>query len=355
MLRYPVFYQEISSEFSSEFFGLVDSATKIVITAHESPDEDSISSILLIYRLITTNYPQKNVRLLYGSDPDTKYKVFENFAKIEFVDDIADHLNNTDLLIMLDGGNFSRFSKKPEILKSVSKTIAIDHHTSIPDEFTLSLVAPQYPACAEVIYRSLFTGFSIDKPLAEIFLLGILGDTGNFNYIKPHQSDTLAVTQKLLEISQVEMQEFQSRYQLISLRVFSIVQEFIKNTQYQSVGGWPDFQYSFITRNYLKKYQLSNPEVSEASHIYSTNFVRTLEGYSWGVVFSPNTNGDINISCRSLPGSTNVRDLMERFIKGGGHDRASGGTYKSTTKPLDVIFSIKLFMKWIKSHTPVLG
>ena len=353
MVRYlPVEYKEINTQFTSEFFGLVNSSNNISITSHLAPDEDSISSVLSIYHLLISKYPEKNIRLLYSSDKDSKYQIFRHFDKIEFVGDIADHLENTDLLIMLDGSNYSRFSKKPETLKEIFKTIVIDHHCSPIDNFTLSLVAPQYPACVEIIYRSLFTDFPIDKPLAEIFLMGILGDTGNFTYLKSHQTGTLEVAKSLLDISKIEIQEFLASYQSISTRVFEVVKELIKNTIYSSVSGWPDFQYSHITRTYSEKLSLTNSEISEASHIYSTEYLRTIEGYTWGFVISPNTNGDVNISCRSLPKSVNVRIFLEKLIKGGGHDRASGGTFYMSDKPVSVTDSLKKTLDWINSNSP---
>ena len=95
-----------------------------------APDEDSISSVLAIFHLLHTKYPKKNVRMLYSGDSDHKYSIFQDYDKIEFVEDIADHLNGTDLLIVLDGSNLSRFSKKPEILRTVANIICIDHHSS---------------------------------------------------------------------------------------------------------------------------------------------------------------------------------------------------------------------------------
>lgn len=348
-------YSKISPNFALDFFSLVNLASNIVITAHESPDEDSIASTLSVYEIISSKYPEKNIRIIYSSDSANKYKVFRNFDKIEFVEDMADYVGSADLLIMLDGSNFSRFSKKTEILQSISKTICIDHHSSPVDKFTLSLIAPQFPSCVEVVFRSLFTDFKTDKPLAEIFLLGILGDTGNFTYLKADQSETLSLAQKLLEISQIEIQEFQSRYRNISQRVFEIIQELIKNTKYSSIENWPNFQYSYLDRNYTAINNFTNNEISEASHLYSSEYIRTIDGYTWGFVVTPNSNGDVNISCRSLPKSVNVRDFMERQKIGGGHDRASGGTFHKIDQPLEVVSCIDQTLKWIKSNNSILG
>jgi nanoRNase/pAp phosphatase (c-di-AMP/oligoRNAs hydrolase) len=348
-------YQEISPDFTTDFFNLVKEAKNIVITSHESPDEDSISSCLAIYHLLSTNYPDKKTRVIYSGFSDSRYSIFKNYDKIEFVDEITDSIGDADLLIMLDGANYSRFSKKVEKLQQIPKTICIDHHLSPTDEFTLSLIAPQYPSCSEVIYLSLFANQKIDTSLAEIFLLGILGDTGNFTYLKPQQTNTLLIAKKLLEIGQIEIQEFQSRYSTIPKRVFSLIQIFMKNTTYSTAKDWPDFQYSFLDREIMDENNYTDEEVTEASHLYSMDYIRKITGHTWGFVVTPNSNGDVNISCRSLPKSANVRIFMEKMGIGGGHDRASGGTFVKSNTPLDVTSCVNQTLDWIKSNTCVLG
>jgi nanoRNase/pAp phosphatase (c-di-AMP/oligoRNAs hydrolase) len=215
---------------------------------------------------------------------------------------------------------------------------------------------PASPACSQIIYQSLFSDQTVSKTQAEIFLWGILGDTGNFAYLKPYQTETLVIAKKLMEISGIEIQEFLSRYQTISQTILSIVLEFIKNTQYISDSVWPSFQYSYLDRKFVEEKQIYDNQISEASHIYGTEYVRTITGYPWGFVITPRIDGDVNISCRSLPKSVNVREFMEKMGIGGGHDRASGGTFRHTgSQPLDVAPCIEETLTWIKNNSPILG
>lgn len=342
------------TEFSTNFFELIEGAKNMVITAHESPDDDSIASVLSVYEIISTKYPKKNIRIVFSSEPEDRFNIFKNYEKIEFVPDLAEEIIDTNLLIMLDGSQFSRFSKQPEKLKTIPKTICIDHHSSPADEFTLSLVAPFYPSCSEIIYLTLCGDFEVSKELAEIFMLGILGDTGNFTYLKPHQTETLTTAKKLLDISKIEIQEFQSQYRTISKRVFDVIQELMKNTNYKSVEGWPNFQYSFVERSFMDKDKYTDSEVSEANHSYMSHYLRMIEQYPWGFVVTPKLNGDCVISGRSLPKSVSVRDMMERIKLGGGHDRAAGGTFKKTDRDVGAVESINKVLNWIKNKRPVI-
>lgn len=347
-------YSQLSSEFTSKFFGLVNQANKIIITAHESPDEDSIASVLSVYDILSHRYPKKNIRIIYSSEPEDKFRIFKNYDKIEFVTDLADEISGTDLLILLDGSQFSRFTKQPEKIKAILNTICIDHHSSPIDEFTLSLVSPTYPSCSEIIYLALCSTLQVSKELAEIFMLGILGDTGNFTYLKPHQTDTLATAKKLLEISKIEIQEFQSRYRTISKRVFDVLQELIKNTNYSSANDWPNFQYASVERDFKDKGGYADSDISEASHIYMSHYLRTIEDYPWGFVITPKLNGDCGVSGRSLPKSVSVRDMMERMKLGGGHDRAAGGTFKKVGDDVNVKDCVGKVLSWIKNNKPVI-
>ena len=252
---------------------------------------------------------------------------------------------------MLDGSQYGRFSDKPEELKiKAKKTICIDHHNSPIDNFTLNLIVPSISSNAELIYLSLYQGEEIDKDLAEILMLGILGDTGDFLYLNSQQTNTLTIAKKLMEISKIDIQEFKSRYSSISKRVFSIIQELISNTQYHEVRSWPKFQSSFFSKELKKREKYTDNEIREARHIYMSHYLRLIDGYTWGFVITPKSNNTFDISLRSLPKSVNVREMMEKMGIGGGHDRASGGTLHDQT---NVKSCLNTIMSWMEENPSV--
>ena len=190
--------------------------------------------------------------------------------------------------------------------------------------------------------------------MAEIYLLGILGDTGNFAYLKPHQSKTLLIAKRLIEIGKIEIQEFQSRYRTLSDRVFTLIQELIKNTRYHQINNWPNFQTSYLDRQFRKSGDYIDSEVSEASHIYMAHYLRVIKDHPWGFVVTPKDNGDCGMSLRSLPNGVSVRDIVEKMGIGGGHDRAAGSTFKKKdTDTVKVKDCMKQVMEWMKKNKPV--
>jgi len=348
-------YSKPSSSFSSRFFELTKQSKQIFITAHMSPDDDSIASALSIYALLIEKWPKKKIEIVYTGKSIDTFQTFKNFNKIKFVSDIADVVTKKSLLIACDGSQYERFTFQPEKLKKLAdKTICIDHHSSPIDKFDLSLVNSSASSCAELVYLSFHKNKKISKSLAEIYLLGILGDTGNFTYLKPHQTETLTIAKKLLEIGNTEIQEFQSRYHALSIKVFTLIQELIKNTQYHKIDGWPNFQTSFIDRKFIKTGNCSGNEVSKATHIYVSQYLRMIQDHPWGFVATPRNNRGCEVSLRSLPNSVNVRDVMEKMGIGGGHDRAAGGTFKKEKEVIEAANCLNMIIKWMKKNKPVI-
>lgn len=334
-------------DFKSEFFDLVGKANSIVITSHTSPDEDSIGSLLSLFQIIKQKYPQKKLRIVQTGEKIERYSYFPDYNSIEFVQDLANSLDNMDLLIVADGGGFGRFSKEPEKLKSLAKlTICIDHHSSPPDTFTLSTIDPSVTSTAELIYRIFHEDIEITQPIAESLLLGILGDTGYFGYVKLSQIEIFDICKKLIQIANKELQTFRSGYDTISPKVYEILQKIISNSKFMEISGWPKFLYSYFERK-----AGSDNDITDAGMAFVSIYLRYISGYTWGFIISSRSDGTCGISLRSLPGSVMVRDIVEKMKIGGGHDRAAGGTFKQA----DPKICVEKILNWMKENKPVLS
>ena len=347
-----MYFSEPNQGFADKFFELALQASRIGITSHVAPDDDSIAAVLASYWLLSQKYPDKIVRIIYTGEFTDRLSMFKNFDKVEFVQDISDHFKDIDLLLVLDCSQYNRFTQFPEKLSSFNgKTICIDHHSSPQDKFDLTLIAPRASSTAELLYLTFYKDKKVEKLLAEILMLGILGDTGNFSYLRKHNLSTLETAKNLLEQGEIEIDEFQSRYRTIPVKILEIIGELIKNTKYYSIEGWPDFSTAFISREFVKENKYDENEVSQAKHVYMRQYLKRIKGYPWGFVVEPDPNGDCGISFRSLPGSVNVRDVSERMELGGGHDRAAGGTFKRGEQgELSVGECMDSVINWLRSN-----
>lgn len=345
-------FKKPSKEFTEQFNHLVSKSNSIVITAHYSPDDDSVASVLAMYSFLKEQWPKKKVVILYTGDNPKKLISFKNYDKICFVEDLAEEMKTVDLFVGLDGSQFTRFTKLPELFTTSfkGKSICIDHHSSPIDHFDLSLVDTGAASTTELIYLSFYKDAALSKQLAETFLLGILGDTGTFNYIKPNQLEVFDIVKKLLQISGVEIQEFKSRYNTISQRIFHLIQEIMRNSQFLTVKGWPNVMVTHLSRDFKDSGTYDDSEISEAAHAFMGDYLRVITDYPWGFIVTPRANGDCSVSMRSLPKSVNVRSIAERMKIGGGHDRAGGGTFKSNGMPVNPKECIEKILSWMKEN-----
>ncbi len=342
--------------FAHEFDKLVSGAKSIVLTSHTSPDDDSVGSTLSLYSYISNKYPKTKIRMIFTGERVNKYNYFQNYDKVEFVSDMADELEDCDLLTMLDGSQYERFSRKPELLKQFTgKTICIDHHGSPIDDFDLTLVLPQTSSTSEIIFKSFYEDSDLPQNVAETLLLGILGDTGNFVFLKPHQSYVFEIAKKLQDVLKIDIQDFEAKYRLTSQRVFELVKLLSQNTQYGKVENWPMFMYTYLSQENVLGENYTDTEISDACHWYMSTYLRIIEGYPWGFVVSPKSDGKCGISFRSLPGSVNTRSISERMGIGGGHDRASGGTFKMIDKPTDPGDCVQKVLSWLNENPAILS
>ncbi len=343
-------------EFKDTFFEIINTSEKIVITSHISPDDDSIGSVLSLYTILKSEFSNKDINIIYSGEIIDRYNVFHNFENIKWVDDISNHILDCDLLIMLDGSKYFRFSKNPEILEKIKNRVCIDHHQSPDINFTLYYIDPNYSSNCELIYKILDAEKYLNSNLAELFLLGILGDTGNLIHINSNQTEVFSIVKKLVEVGEIRIDSFLSKYRTIPKIIVPILQEFVKNTTYIDIPNWPSAQYSFITKQFLKDKNLSDEDISAASHIYMSQYLTRIEGQSWGFVFSPRFDNDIRMSSRSMIGSVNVRIFSEQLGIGGGHDRASGASFKSEKgEVLEVEDCIEKVLDFMKKNVPVLS
>ncbi|HEX8923994.1 MAG TPA: DHH family phosphoesterase [Patescibacteria group bacterium] len=347
-------YSSISTAFIKDFFGLVDKESKIFITCHYSPDDDAVSSALSLYYVLTSTYPQKDVNVIITGKPVDRFSVFQNFQKIKFVADITEVIKNDSLVIFLDGSQFTRFSNFSEKFSLLSfRSICIDHHINDREAFTLCLQESTSSSTSELIYL-LCTEFQNNSEFCNLILFGILGDTGTFNYIKPDQTRVFDIVKNILHVSQLDIQDYKSKYSYIEPQIFEIIKEFIKNTKYKHIQGWPDFTISYVTRSYIQKHRLTDTQVGQASDIYTAQYLRVLKGYPWGIAIKPYSDGSCRFSLRSLPGSVNVRLLMQQMGLGGGHNRAAGGSMGGKDLQVEPNQAFRIISSWLKKNSPVL-
>ena len=350
-MKNDIKYQsEISESFKNEFDSKIKNADSIVITSHFSPDDDSIASVLSLYYYLL-NYlkvDSSKLKIIYTGEKSEKWNTLANFEKINFVNDLYNHVSSSDTLIMLDGGAYKRFSRKEEMEKFAGKTICLDHHPIPGNQFHLQLVAKQYTSTSEILYRLLFSDKKLERQICEILLLGIVGDTDSFRFINSTTAGVLSIAERLIHEGEINVNSFIGRFEKINKNSYQILIELIKNSKIKKIKEWPEFVWSYISMEKCVKLGYTDNDISEGSS-YFTRYLTAVKGSDWGMAVTPRLHDRTHsVSFRSLPGSVVTRDIGEKMGIGGGHDRASGGKILTDNTKT----AAKVIFDWMKKNKP---
>jgi len=332
--------------FKQKFDSLVIDSGKILITTHQNPDEDAISSALSTKSYIEKKFSSKNVEIKITDGRNIQLNHLENFHKIKYIDDIKNIIDNFDLLVFVDGNAHYRFSNKLTA-KDIenSKSIAIDHHTDEKINYELKYIETGKSSCAELVYELLIKNDSdvkVDEELAKEVLTGILGDTAGLRYIRKNNSSTLLTVKELVELGDLNLEKMLTNQFQMSSDVFEGYRELVKNTQnitLKNKGVNLKLTYSFIEKD--KFFELKEKYGDINDSIYKVNILRLIEGHNFGFIVMPEDESSFKISFRSQPGAPNVRLLAEQFEIGGGHDPAAGASYEPTEEEIKDGFDSK--------------
>ena len=153
------------------------------ISGHVRPDGDCVGSTLALYQYITKYYPEIECKLYLERIADCFY--FLKGAK-EIIHTVDNKVY--DCYFALDCGDLSRLGDFAALFKAAKKTVCIDHHKSNSGFADEELVVPGKSSTSELIFE-LLPKDRIDKEIAEALYVGIVHDTGVFQY-----SSTTAAT-----------------------------------------------------------------------------------------------------------------------------------------------------------------
>lgn len=168
-------------------------AEKIAIGGHVRPDGDCTGSCMGMYQYIRENYPEKTVDVYLEDFP-------ESYRFIKSTKDIRCEITKGeayDLFICLDCGDKERLGFSAPLFDEAAHTLCVDHHISNISFAEYNYIEPEASSTSELVYN-LFEEEKISKEVAEALYLGIIHDTGVFQYSCTAAS-TMRVAAKLME------------------------------------------------------------------------------------------------------------------------------------------------------------
>lgn len=282
-------------------------ADSIVLAAHERPDGDAIGSLGAMYGFL--KQIGKEVYMVIPSP--SKKMDFMPYAS-DAVESVP--LKEYDLLITLDSSAPNRLAISKEDMAKAKKVIVIDHHVNNRIEGEYKLVVETAPANCEIIYDFLeYMNCDITKEIADYIYLGLMTDTGSFNYERT-TAKTYKIAAKMLECGadfadicqKVNNTQTETKMQLIA--------ETIKSIESYCEGK---LRIAVLDSSVIQKYDVTDEDLDGLE-----NYVRIIEGTKVAIYIRTLCTGIIKVSIRTLAPINAVE--IASLYGGGGHVRAAG-------------------------------
>jgi bifunctional oligoribonuclease and PAP phosphatase NrnA len=294
---------------------------KSVLFTHINPDGDAIGTMLGLYwfmvamgHKVTMVVPNEIPFFLQWLPGCDKIIVVE-----KNVEQARKVMRGAEVLICVDFNEPERLNHlKEDFLQSKATKVLIDHHPG-PEDFTDILISiPETGSASELVYE-LITGTGhqdlIDKKIAECFFVGIMTDTGCFNY-NSSKPETYRVVADLLERGIDKDELFRMVYDNYSadrmrLLGFSLDKKMVVIPEYRTA-------YIALTREELARY---NHVTGDTEGFVNLPF--SIKGIILTALFLEKEDY-IKISFRSR-GEFEINKFSEKHFNGGGHKNAAGG------------------------------
>ena len=149
----------------------------VAIGGHIRPDGDCVGSCMALYQYLKKCYPEIQTDVYLEEIPDS----FSMFPIVEDIQHEVDEEKVYDLFISLDCADVTRLGFSMVLFENAKKTFCVDHHISNGGFGDDNYIVPETSSTAELVFN-LLNLEEIDMDIAECLYLGIVHDTGVFQY-----------------------------------------------------------------------------------------------------------------------------------------------------------------------------
>lgn len=314
-------------------------SSKIVITAHRSPDGDSVGSSLALYQIckqlgkdVVVCFPDEVPAFLTWLDGAKEIIVFDNEPE-----KVVAQLQKCDLLFALDYNGSKRLGAEmgDAFNASTAFKIMVDHHT-FPDDFVdLAYSFPAVCSTSQLIFEIIENANRLDLltiDAAKAIYLGIMTDTGSFRFPSV-TAKTHLVAAKLLEVG-VKHYEIHERVFDVNTQDRIKLRGYILSECLEIVSN--EVAYIFMTKEVAEKFHHQRGDTEGL-----VNEALSIQGMKIAAFFNE-ADEYIKISFRSKGTDNQVNLLSQTYFNGGGHVNAAGGRFDGDMKDAITLFKEKV-------------
>ncbi len=288
-------------------------AKTIGISGHIRPDGDCVGACLALYQYLKKSMPDKYIKVFLEKPAD----IFSEIKGFEEIDSACGEATVFDVFFCLDCGQ-DRLGAAQKYFMSAKKTINIDHHISNTGCGTVNYVQPQVGSTCELIF-DLAEEALLDKETAEAIYIGMIHDTGVFQYSNT-RPETLEKAAKLITYG----------FDFPRLIQETFYQKTYKQTQIMGRALIESMRFldgrcivSCVTRSMMDFY---GAEPSDLDGI--VNQLRNIKDVDCAIFMYQTGEMEYKVSMRSNE-KVDVSQIATCF-GGGGHVRAAGCSMKGS-------------------------
>lgn len=321
---------------SKQIIESIESAQNIVITAHKSPDGDSIGSSIAMLNLCEV---LGKSAVICHPDPAPDFLLWlpktELILNYEFNQpEIENAFNQADLILCLDYNEPKRVGDEMSelVVNSKAKKVLIDHHLNPADFTDITYSDPTVGSTCELIFRVLEDAERTDLltiPMGTAIYLGIMTDTGSFRFPSVHPR-THSILAQLLEVGVKHYEVHQNVFDTNTLDRLKLR------------GYATSEKLELIHNNKVAIISLTKAELSRLNYIKGdteglVNAALSIQGVKAAAFFNEG-DGYIKISFRSKGKENAVNVMTSDYFQGGGHANAAGGKFDGTMEDAIALF-----------------
>lgn len=284
------------------------------IAGHVRPDGDCTGSCLALYQYLRMYYPEVSTDVYLEEIPNS-------FNMLTGADEIRHELpedTGYDVFFALDCGDTKRLGFAGTLFEQAKKTVCIDHHVSNLAFADVNQIVPDASSTSELIY-DLLEKERITKEIAEALYLGIVHDTGVFQYscTKPSTMEAAAeLLRKGIDGPKIIEKTFYEKTYAQNQVLGKALLESICLMDGKVI-------FSYITK---KSMNFFGVKAKDLEGIVSQ--LRVTTGVEAAIFLYELESGEFKVSLRSKE-KVDVSKVAQYF-GGGGHVRAAGLTFRGT-------------------------
>lgn len=324
----PIFGAKEISMFNN-FISKILQHQKIAVFSHVRPDGDCLGSQVALSLWLKKN----GVDVSAFNEDDIPGNMTWLQELFPITKPTTELIEEFDAFVVVDGNALHRFGECAESLANSSKPIyMIDHHPDPEDIFEESVSVVSASSACELVYQ-LFAEHNpdqIDEPAAKAMYLGLVTDTGSFQFdsVKPQ---TMHAAATLLERGNFTPNEITERiYASRPLRQLKLLSLALNTIQLHADGQISTIT---ITRDMFEETGTSNEDTEGF-----VQYPMSIEGVKACVLLREDED-KIKLSLRS---QSNIDvNKWARTFNGGGHQKAAGAWHQGPLeKALEEVISV---------------